>query len=193
MLTNTVRIIGGKWRGKKLSFPSIAGLRPTPDRIRETAFNWIQFEVSGARVLDLFAGSGAFGFEALSRGAAYAVFVEKDTSAVAQLNNHCQEMNIENALIEPCDALQFLKQTVSQAAGQPAFDIVFLDPPYGKHLLEPCMNDLEQQHLLTDKAFIYLETESSLTLPPLPCNWRLTRSKHSGQVSYYLAVRETDR
>lgn len=189
MLTNTVRIIGGKWRGKKLSFPSIPGLRPSPDRIRETVFNWIQFELPNSRVLDLFAGSGVFGFEALSRGAAYTVFVEKDAKAVAQLKIHCREMRIENAHIEHCDALQFL----NEPAGQPPFDVVFLDPPYGKDLLAPCINDLEQQHILADKAFIYLEVESNRPLPALPSHWRLHRSKHSGQVSYHLAIRETHR
>jgi len=187
MLTNTVRIIGGKWRGKKLSFPSIQGLRPTPDRIRETVFNWLQFDLAGARVLDLFAGSGAFGFEALSRGAACAVFVEKDVKVVAQLEAHCRDMEIENAHIESCDAVHYLTHYESQ---QP-FDIVFLDPPYGKQLLEPCINELEQRHWLSHQAFIYLEAESTVSLPSLPAGWRLHRSKQSGQVSYHLAMRET--
>jgi 16S rRNA (guanine966-N2)-methyltransferase len=187
MLTNKVRIIGGKWRGKKLSFPGIPGLRPSPDRIRETVFNWIQFDIAGARVLDLFAGSGVFGFEALSRGAAYAVLVEKDAKAVAYLRSHCRDMAMENARIEHSDALQFLKQHTPPRA----YDVVFLDPPYGKQLLEPCINALETRHLLAEKAFIYLEEENRLPLPPLPPHWRLHRSKQSGQVSYHLAIRET--
>jgi 16S rRNA (guanine966-N2)-methyltransferase len=186
MLTNTVRIIGGKWRGKKLSFPSLPGLRPTPDRIRETVFNWLQFEMADARVLDLFAGSGAFGFEALSRGAAYVLFVEKDAKAAAQLKSHCRSLQVENVDIELGDVSQFLNHTVLQSP----FDIVFVDPPYGKHLLEPCIMDLERHNLLTDKAFIYLEAESGLALPPLPACWHWYRSKQSGQVSYHLAIRE---
>lgn len=189
MLTNTVRIIGGKWRGKKLSFPAVEGLRPSPDRIRETVFNWIQFELTGARVLDLFAGSGVFGFEALSRGASYALFVEKDIAAVKQLKAHCQMMRIENAYIEQSDAVQFLRNKPLQSP----FDIVFLDPPYGKHLLEPCINELEQRQWLADQAFIYLEAESGYSLPALPAGWRLYRGKQSGQVSYHLAIREIAR
>jgi 16S rRNA (guanine966-N2)-methyltransferase len=184
-LTNTVRIISGKWRGKKLGFPSIAGLRPTPDRIRETVFNWLQFELQGARVLDLFAGSGAFGFEALSRGAAYAVFVEMDAKVVAQLNTHIRQLRIDNAHVEQCAAIRFLQH----GAEQP-FDIVFLDPPYGQQLLSPCMAELENKHFLTNNAYVYIEVESTLKTLPLPKNWHLHRSKHSGQVSYHLAVRE---
>ncbi|WP_455210785.1 16S rRNA (guanine(966)-N(2))-methyltransferase RsmD [Kaarinaea lacus] len=189
-LSNTVRIIGGKWRGKKLSFPSITGLRPTPDRIRETVFNWLQFELQGARVLDLFAGSGAFGLEALSRGAAYAVFVEKDSKAVMQLNMHIRELHIDNARVEHCDSKQYLLGRTEQP-----FDIVFLDPPYGQQLLQPCLTDLEFRHFLADKAYIYLEAERSLEIEtlPLPQNWHLHRSKHSGQVSYHLAQRNSQR
>ena len=184
-LTNTVRIIGGKWRGKKLGFPSIPGLRPTPDRIRETVFNWLQ----GARVLDLFAGSGAFGFEALSRGAAYTVFVEIDRNAVAQLKTHLRALHIDNAQVEHCAAVQFLLGGLLDADRQP-FDIVFLDPPYGQNLLQPCITELENRQFLADNAYIYLEAERALKTLPLPENWRLHRSKHSGQVSYHLAVRE---
>jgi len=184
-LSNTVRIIGGKWRGKKLSFPSIDGLRPTPDRIRETIFNWLQFELHGARVLDLFAGSGAFGLEALSRGASYVIFVEKDATAVAQINTHLRDLHIDNALVEHSDARRFLQQAPPQA-----FDIVFLDPPYGQQLLAPCITELEKRRFLSDNAYIYLEAESSLKNLPIPQNWRLHRSKHSGQVSYHLAIRE---
>ena len=183
-LSNTVRIIGGKWRGKKLSFPSIAGLRPTPDRIRETVFNWLQFELQGARVLDLFAGSGVFGLEALSRGAAYAVFVEKDHKAVTQLNMHLHELHIDNATVTHCDAVEYLK------TGQELpFDVVFVDPPYGQQLLSPCLAELENRHFLANHAYIYIEAESSMKSLPLPKNWLLHRSKHSGQVSYHLAQR----
>jgi 16S rRNA (guanine966-N2)-methyltransferase len=183
---NAVRIIGGKWRGKKLSFPAIDGLRPTPDRIRETVFNWLQFDMHGARVLDVFAGSGAFGLEALSRGADYAVFVEKDLQAAKQLNSHLHELHIDNAQVEQVDATHYLRHR----PGQP-FDVVFLDPPYGQNLLQPCMAQLENQGFLTDNAYIYVEAESTLKTLPLPDNWRLHRSKHSGQVSYHLAIRET--
>jgi len=185
-LTNTVRIIGGKWRGKKLSFPNITGLRPTPDRIRETVFNWLQFELQGARVLDLFAGSGAFGLEALSRGAAYAVFVEKDSKAVEQLNTQLRELRIDNAQVEHCEAIRYLQRNADQP-----FDIVFLDPPYGQQLLKPCMADLENNHFLANNAYVYIEAEYTLKTLPLPQNWHLHRSKHSGQVSYHLAQRTT--
>jgi 16S rRNA (guanine966-N2)-methyltransferase len=185
-LSNTVRIIGGQWRGKKLSFPDVDGLRPTPDRIRETVFNWLQFQLQGARVLDLFAGSGAFGLEALSRGASYAVLVEKERNAVTQLNSNLRELRIDNALVEHSDAQHYLQQRSEQP-----FDVVFLDPPYGQNLLQPCMTQLENHHFLADNAYIYIEAESTLKTLPLPENWHLHRSKHSGQVSYHLAIRES--
>jgi 16S rRNA (guanine966-N2)-methyltransferase len=184
--SNTVRIIGGQWRGKKLSFPEVDSLRPTPDRIRETVFNWLQFQLQGARVLDLFAGSGAFGLEALSRGASYTVLVEKERNAVTQLNTHLRQLRIDNARVEHSDALRYLQQRSEQP-----FDVVFLDPPYGQNLLQPCMTQLENHQFLADNAYIYIEAESRLKSLPLPENWRLHRSKHSGQVSYHLAIRET--
>lgn len=186
-LTNSVRIIGGKWRGKKLVFPPIGGLRPTPDRVRETVFNWLQFQLPGARVLDLFAGSGAFGLEALSRGAAYALFVDKDGNAVAQLKTHLRDLCVDNASVEHCDSTRFLQYPAPRP-----FDIVFLDPPYGQNLLEPCMLGLENQRFLANNAFIYLEAESGRQTLPLPDNWRLYRSKQSGQVGYHLAIRDSD-
>lgn len=184
---NTVRIIGGQWRGKKLSFPDVAGLRPTPDRIRETVFNWLQFHLHGARVLDLFAGSGAFGLEALSRGASYAVLVEKERNAVIQLNTHLRQLRIDNnARVEHSDALRYLQHRPEQP-----FDVVFLDPPYGQNLLPPCMDQLENHQFLADNAYIYIEAEKKLKTLPLPENWRLHRSKHSGQVSCHLVIRES--
>lgn len=185
-LSNTVRIIGGKWRGKKLAFPSAQGLRPTPDRIRETVFNWLQFELQGARVLDLFAGSGAFGLEALSRGAAYVLFVDKDDKVVKQLRSNIRELNIENADIKHCDAIEYL-----QHAPQNPFDVVFLDPPYGKHLVGSSVTALEKHSFLTGNAYIYIEAESELKDITLPPDWQLQRSQYSGQVGYHLAIRQS--
>lgn len=185
-LSNTVRIIGGKWRGKKLAFPSVQGLRPTPDRIRETVFNWLQFELRGARVLDLFAGSGAFGLEALSRGAAYVIFVDKDDNVVKQLRSNLREIDIENADVKHSDAIEYL-----QHKPDIPFDVVFLDPPYGKHLVERSVAALEENSFLTSNAYIYIEAESELKDLDLPPGWKLHRSKRTGQVGYHLAVKKS--
>ncbi|WP_455204158.1 16S rRNA (guanine(966)-N(2))-methyltransferase RsmD [Kaarinaea lacus] len=184
-LSNSVRIIGGKWRGKKISFADISTLRPTPDRVRETVFNWLQFHLSNAKVLDLFAGSGIFGLESLSRGAAISVFVDANAKAVSHIKASLADMQIDYASVVQNDVLRFLEQNSSNQR----FDIVFLDPPYGENLLQPSMELLEKNHWLADQAYIYLEAESRNKQIPLPPQWQLHRSKISGQVGYHLAIR----
>ncbi len=176
-----LRIIGGEWRGRKLNFPDVEGLRPTADRVRETLFNWLQMEIAGACCLDLFAGSGALGLEALSRGAAEVVMVERDKNAAQQIRTHLQTLRAKRGCVESGDALQFLKQPAS------AFDIVFLDPPYRLGCLEECCYLLETGNWLKDGAVIYLEDSSQNPAPQLPANWQLIRSKKAGDVGYYLA------
>ena len=175
-----VRIIGGVWRSRRLSFPASAGLRPTPDRVRETVFNWLMPALPGARCLDLFAGTGAFGFESVSRGAARAVLVEKQIEVVAGLRENSARLKAEAVEIVHADAMQWLC-----APGQP-FDIIFLDPPYASNLLGACIELLEAKAWIKPDGLVYLEAPKD-EAPPLPANWQLLRSKTAGQVGYHLA------
>jgi 16S rRNA (guanine966-N2)-methyltransferase len=179
-----LRIIGGQWRGRKLSFPEIEGLRPTGDRIRETLFNWLAPDIQSAKVLDLFAGSGALGLEALSRGAELAVLIEKHPQAAANLLSHLKTLSAENAKVLSMDALQFLQQG---NAGDP-YSIIFIDPPFNADLWQPIVDLLNQPQWLATNAWIYVETpkESNWQAPE---NWHLHRDKMAGQVRYRLFYR----
>lgn len=181
---NQLRIIGGLWRGRKLTFPASSALRPTPDRVRETLFNWLAPVIHGARCLDLFAGSGALGLEALSRGAARAVLIDRDPHIIAHLRAHLATLHAQGAELIQADALQFLQNPAHEK-----FDIVFLDPPYHQGLLEPCCRHLEHHGWLSPGARVYLEAEAELGAINLPPHWRLTHSKKAGQVGYHLAER----
>ncbi len=181
---NQLRIIAGVWRGRKLNFPAVAGLRPTPDRVRETLFNWLAPVMPGARCLDLFAGSGALGFEAASRGAAVVELVERDTQIAAALRAHVASLAASQVHVVTAEALNYLAGTAAP------FDIVLLDPPYDRpELLAACCTQLETGGWLAPLARIYLETRGKTGLPALPANWELIRSKQAGQVAYHLAVR----
>jgi 16S rRNA (guanine966-N2)-methyltransferase len=183
---NQLRIIAGTWRGRKLCFPDVAGLRPTPDRVRETVFNWLTPVLPGARCLDLFAGSGALGFEAASRGAAMVELVERDAQIVTALRAHVTTLSATQVHVVAAEALNYLAGSASP------FDIVLLDPPYDRpELLAACCTQLESGGWLAPQARIYLETRGKTGLPPLPGNWELTRSKQAGQVAYHLALRKT--
>jgi 16S rRNA (guanine966-N2)-methyltransferase len=180
--TGSLRIIGGTWRSRRLNFPEREGLRPTPDRVRETLFNWLQPWLPGANCLDLFAGSGALGFEALSRGAGRAVLVERDPQASDALRANIALLKAQHAEVVQTDAPAFLR-----GAAQ-AFDIVFLDPPYRSDLLAGCCAQLEAGGWLRPGALIYMEAQGEQD-PPLPAGWTLLRSKRAGQVGYHLARR----
>lgn len=174
-----LRIIGGKWRGRKLAFPAVEGLRPTGDRIRETLFNWLAPEIVGARCLDLFAGSGALGLEALSRGADNLTLVEAAEPAARQLRQHLQTLGADNAEVIQGDSLQLIWPADTQ------WDLVFIDPPFEENLWQPVMDWLTAQVLLAPEAAIYVES------PPtgayrVPAHWQLHREKITGQVSYRL-------
>ena len=146
-----VRIIAGHWRGRRLKVPDIKDLRPTPDRVRETLFNWLSSTIQGARCLDLFAGSGVLGFEALSRGASYVEMVDQSAEVIKLLQEELSLLGAGNANIYPCKVPDQLRPAAQQ------FDIVFLDPPYQADLLLPCCRYLEENGYLSDSAYIYLE------------------------------------
>ena len=180
MARNTLRIIGGEWRSRKLAFPVNPQLRPTPDRIRETLFNWLQDDLYGARCLDLFAGSGALGLEALSRGAAECVFVESHRPTLNQLKHNLDILKTKKYQLVNTDALTYLSQSTS------AFDIIFLDPPFDAKLYEPTFNLLLKHNTLTSKSKIYVESSNQQAAPSLPAQWQILRDKKSGDVRYQL-------
>ncbi len=187
--SNQVRIIGGQWGGRKLDFPSINGLRPTTDRIRETLFNWLQPHLSQSNCLDLYAGSGALGFEAASRGAKQVVMVESKAVVIESLKLNKRLLKADSIQIIQGEAQPFLKKGSKQS--KMLFDVVFLDPPFKQEELMVCVKQLEESNCLSDNAVIYLECKRKLTLNFLPPNWTDHRSKTAGQVAYYLYHRES--
>ena len=179
-----LRIIAGLWRGRKLRFKATPGLRPTPDRVRETLFNWLAGEISAAHCLDLFAGSGALGLEALSRGADHCVFVDTQANAIQTINGHLQTLSCNSAETHCADALHWLQHSPVVPA-----QLVFLDPPFAAGLLPAVCAALEARAWLVDGATIYLESGSHETGPTVPPGWQLKREKISGEVRYQLFVR----
>lgn len=182
--SNHLRIIGGRWRSRRLAFPDVPGLRPTPDRVRETVFNWLQPVIAGAHCLDLFAGSGALGFEAASRGAGEVVLVDREHKVVERLRENARLLGATGVQVVQADALRYLNERPAQP-----FDIVFLDPPFGHNVLAPVCRKLEANGWLRDQARIYMEAEKTLDVQDIPANWRIVRSKAAGQVGYHLALR----
>ena len=177
--SNRIRIIGGEWRSRQLPFIEVPGLRPTPDRVRETLFNWLQGRISSARCLDLFAGSGAIGFEALSRYAAEVVLVEKHAKVAQQLRDNLVSLKIEDerrASIINTDALMYLEETAE------AFDIIFLDPPYRKGLLPKVLDQIVSRSLLNTNGLIYLEHESEEEFDWLSWDLEVLKESNAGQV-----------
>lgn len=181
-----LRIIGGRWRGRLLPFPEVDGLRPTGNRVRETLFNWLMPVLPGSRCLDLFAGSGALGFEALSRGAAHCTLVEMNRKASAQLQTNRDTLNCPEAEVAATSALDYLQN--SPAA---AFDIVFIDPPFAQNLWPQVITALQQPGWLANEALIYMEMPRQMPLA-VPPQWQLHRQKQAGQVSYCLYHHETN-
>lgn len=183
MSNHYCRIIGGRWRGRRLSFPDVPGLRPSGDRIRETLFNWLQSEIQDAICLDLFAGSGALGFEALSRGASSATLVDKSVQIVQSLKSMQEKLSAVDARIvigeAPSSALQ------KKLAGQ-HFSVVFIDPPFRQGLVATTCEWLSYADFLAPNALIYIEAERELSTLPLPQGWVVLKSKFTGQVGYHL-------
>ena len=177
--SNTLRIIGGSWRSRKLNFVSAPNLRPTPDRVRETLFNWLQSDISNTRCLDLFAGSGALGLEALSRGASSVIFIEKHRAAAKQLEQNLAYLKTDNT-VENTDAESYLLK-----ADKP-FDIIFLDPPFRQNLLPKILDSIIKQHLLKANGLIYLEQEAEESNHWEQWGLKTLKETTAGQVKSYL-------
>jgi 16S rRNA (guanine966-N2)-methyltransferase len=179
---NSVRIIAGVWRGRRVQFPDMPALRPTPDRVRETVFNWLQHSIADTRCLDLFAGSGALGLEALSRGAKEVVFVEQFPAAARALQEHLVRFGgAAKGRIMEMGAARFLNTKAEP------FDIAFLDPPFGKNALAEYIPMLEVGKWIRPGGLVYLENERAAGEPELPGSWELLKSKSAGEVGYHLA------
>jgi 16S rRNA (guanine966-N2)-methyltransferase len=177
-----LRIVAGKWRSRLLRIIDEPDLRPTSERIRETLFNWLRPVIEGARCLDLFAGTGALGIEALSRGAAHVVFVEKSARAAAAISDNLEALEAPNAEVFQRDAMDYLR-----IADPVRFDIVFLDPPFQAEMLTETCSILQDRGWLTAQAIVYLERSRDQDRPALPNGWAITHEKVAGKVSYSLA------
>lgn len=173
------RIIGGKWRSRRLTFPAVEGLRPTPDRVRETLFNWLAQDIRGAQCLDLYCGSGALGLEALSRGAAFCTFIDGSAAAIKAIAQHLQLLNGEGRAIT--GELPSMLQTITAPV-----DVIFLDPPYAIDSHNACLSELAKRNLLNDGCWIYCENASEKPLPTLIDGCELHRHKKAGAVQYAL-------
>ena len=176
-----MRIIAGRYRGRWLEVPAQPGLRPTGNRIRETLFNWLAPVVEGARCLDLFAGSGALGFEAASRGAARVVLVDSNPAQIRLLVEARDRLQAETVEVVAADALDWL---ASPAPGQ--FDLVFVDPPFQAGLTAGCCAALASGGWLAAGALVYLETARRAVVPQLPPVWTVVRAREAGEVRYLL-------
>lgn len=182
--TAQLRIIGGLWRGRKLTFPTPDGLRPTGDRVRETLFNWLQLELAQSHCLDLFAGSGALGLEALSRGASSCTFIELDRQASEALGQNLSLLGAENGQIANTNALAWLKESQTDTC----YNIIFCDPPFAANLWQETFTAIEQFPNTAEHAWIYVEQPADIELPT-PANWSLYRHKRAGQVNFCLFQR----
>jgi 16S rRNA (guanine966-N2)-methyltransferase len=179
---NRLRIIGGQWRSRVLQFAEVPDIRPTPDRIRETLFNWLQFDITGARCLDLFAGSGALGFEALSRGATLVTAFEQNRAAVQGIRANCVALDTRKLELIEANAMDRLQHDSAPAP----YGIVFVDPPFASGFYEPCFQHLQERGWLAPAALVYVEAAQSLSSFAVPAGWTLQREKRAGDVYYGL-------
>ncbi len=184
-MPSKVRIIAGQWRGRNIEFPNLKSLRPTPDRVRETLFNWLSPCIVGAKCLDLFAGSGALGFEALSRGATYVVLVDNNACICKQLKKQAQILNANNIRIVHQEATEFI------ADNRDNFDLIFIDPPFNSKLASTLADMLLEHPMLNNKAMLYVEIPLS-EKPKTPetwMGWNIVRSGKTSQVCYLLLTK----
>lgn len=180
-MNQSIRIIGGQYRGKKLNFPAIEGLRPTPDRVKETLFNWLMNTIHDARCLDAFAGSGALGFEAFSRGASKVVLTELDAKAYTSLKKTALLFNSPKLITINQNACTYMQQTKEQ------FNIIFLDPPFSQNHIPECITILEQSSILAPGGLLYIESSHEIAMDPE--RWKQLKLKKAGQVVYGLYSR----
>lgn len=178
-----LRIVAGNWRNRVLEIADVPGLRPTPERVRETLFNWLSPGIFGKRCLDLFAGTGALGFEALSRGARQVEFVEKSGVAMAALRRNATKLEATGALLHHEDAGVYIARPDVQP-----FDVVFLDPPFADDRLAELCRLLDQHGLLSPAARIYLEQDRAAAAAELPDGWAVLKEKNAGNVRYSLVA-----
>ena len=177
--SQSLRIVGGRWRGQRLRFPDVEGLRPTPDRVRETLFNWLRPTLPGARCLDLYAGTGALGIEALSQGAASCTFVERDPMVARALAGNLEQLEATGFELLRTDAALALDRRGG------LFDLVFLDPPFGRGLIPGLLAQLHQSERLADSAKVYVETERDQEVAEI-AGWSILSSGRAGQVGFHL-------
>lgn len=177
-----LRIIGGRWKRTKLTFPLLEGVRPTPSRVRETLFNWLQQDIANARCLDLFAGSGALGFEAISRGAEHVQFVDSAAEICHTIKANISRLSAEaNAEVHQADALIFAQQPQVKSV-----DVVFCDPPFNKGLVPQLLEHIADSNLVADDGLVYVETEATLKTLAAPEQWQCVKEKKAGDVIYRL-------
>lgn len=174
-----IRIIAGQWRGRKLPVTDAIGLRPTTDRNKETLFNWLMQTVNGARCLDMFAGSGGLGIEALSRYASSCVFIEQDKQAARQLSANLNLLQAP-ATVLCADALSAVARLNEQ------FDLVFVDPPFGHNLVNPAINALLEHQRVQSGSLVYVEQEPDAPALKFPASWQILKQKTTSGLSYML-------
>lgn len=184
-MANKLKIIGGEWRSRVITFADIPELRPTPARVRETLFNWLQQDLVARRCLDLFAGSGALGFEAASRGAKAVTQVEKDPTACKHLLHNASLLDAKQVQVVCQDVVQFLQQ------GASCYDVIFLDPPFKSNLAVPVCQLIQAQQWLAPRGLCYIETPAQFDLSGLPQQWRGLKHKTAGDVGYHLFINES--
>ena len=176
-----VRITSGEWKNRNLQVPGIDGLRPTSERVRETLFNWLMPSIHKSVCLDLFAGSGSLGFEALSRGAKHCTFVEKSKLAFSQIKITRTSLNAVNSEVHNCDAIDFLSSVHNHN-----FNLVFLDPPFSDDYLISSIESIHEYQLVSSGGYIYIEFNKDNDLSDLPDNWSVIRKKIYGNVCFIL-------
>lgn len=177
-MKQSIQIIGGIYRGKKISFPDSIDLRPTPNRIRETLFNWLMQDIRGACCLDAFAGSGALGFEAFSRGASHVTFVEQTPLVQTHLQHLINQFASPKLNLVKNDALMYLKNTKEQ------YNIIFLDPPFSQNLIPQCLQAIKDNKVLQPDGLVYIESAEAITIDQN--QWQQLKLKRAGQVAYSL-------
>jgi 16S rRNA (guanine966-N2)-methyltransferase len=186
---NSVRIIGGDLRSRKIEFPTITGLRPTSDRVRETLFNWIQMDLAGHSCLDLFSGSGALGIESLSRGASSVTFVEENQIAAKSIQENLNRLHLSEGQVVCSDALKWID---NQKSSITKYDVVFLDPPFSSNIMASTCQHLVSNGLLNKACKIYAETSIDPNKIIFPQGWRRLKEKKAGQVFFSLFINGLD-